>query len=59
MNPEEIAAAEGISLKGLYNILSAMRECPDKVWRKYRFTKHGKYWEGHLIEQEAANAQKA
>lgn len=45
MTPKEVAEAENISLKGLYNILYGMRECPTKVWRGYEFTKVGKNWE--------------
>lgn len=55
MTPEEIAERENISLKGLYNILSAMRKCPEKRWRQYTFTKTGKYWEGVLTEQPGAS----
>lgn len=57
MTPEEIAERENISLKGLYNILSAMRKCPEKRWRQYTFTKTGKYWEGHMTELEEASGE--
>ncbi len=49
MTPEEIAALEGIKIKTLYNALSAMRDCPKKQWKGWRFKKNGKCWEGKRV----------
>lgn len=44
-SPREVAEQEGITLKALYNILYAMKDCPTKEWRGWRFNKVGKFWE--------------
>ncbi len=41
---KEVARHEGMALKSVYNVLSAMRECEPKIWRGWVFSRNGRRW---------------
>lgn len=51
MTPKDVAEAEKMSLKSLYNILYSMRDCPKKVWRGWVFEKRRKYWHCEKLDE--------
>jgi len=53
---KEVAKTEGLALKSVYNVLSAIRDCEPKVWRGWQFKQIGRRWyaeKGSMPDKEA------